>query len=202
MSESPEAVLLPESARIGVRPSRQLPFYACFARRRTVAVRTSDDGAHTQYCTQPCGICMFRKQWRKFITMRVKATCSLLAFLLVGIQAFASVCTVRCETMASTSSTHQMAGMADCQMASQAGSSHLEMAAFVSSQSCVGHPCISDWTFLQNQVVHELSLASLPMAFAGHPALPIPIASRLHLEANRSTRIVPPFDPLISNLRV
>ncbi|MBS1821291.1 MAG: hypothetical protein JST61_04865 [Acidobacteria bacterium] len=134
--------------------------------------------------------------------MRLKATCSLLLFLLVGVQGFASVCAVRCETMASMGSLSRMSGMANCQMASQSGSNDQEMAAYISSQSCAGHLCTNDWTFLQNQVDHELNVAALPMAFAGHPIVPIPIASRLQFDANRSTRSIPPFDPLISNLRV
>lgn len=134
--------------------------------------------------------------------MMLKAICSMLLVILVSVLAFASVCEVRCETMASMDSSTRMAGMANCQMASQSGSSHQEMAAFMSSRSCAGHLCMNDWTFLQNQVAHDLSVASSSAIFASYAVVPIPIASRLQFGGNRSTRSIPPFDPLFSNFRV
>ena len=147
-------------------------------------------------------VCVFRRQWHTFDRMRLRATCLLLLLLLVGLQSSGVACAVRCETMANLGSPSRMSGMANCQMASQSDPGHQEMAAYISSQSCAGHLCMNDWTFLQNQVVHDLSVASSPVVLAVHFVAPIPIASRLKFEANRSTRTIPPFDPLVSNLRV
>ena len=77
-----------------------------------------------------------------------------------------------------------------------------EQVAASTSQPCDSDLCDAGWTFLQNEVAHELSVASLSVVFASHAVAPISIASRLQFEANRSTRSIPPFDPLISNLRV
>lgn len=133
---------------------------------------------------------MFRKQWHTFIRMRLRATCSLLLLLLVGLQSSAVACAVRCQTMTSLGSPSRMSGMANCQMASQSGFSHQEMAAFVSSRSCAGHLCMNDWTFLQNQVAHDLRVASSSAIVASHAVAPIPIASRLQFGGNRSTRSI------------
>lgn|SRR6185437_5143681 len=127
---------------------------------------------------------------------------SVLLLLLLGAQATAGACAVRCEMEASRGSSNRMSGMTNCQMASQSGSSHREIAAVISSQSCADHLCMNDWTFLQNQVIHDLSVASSPVVHATDAVAPTPIASHLQLEASRSTRIIPPFDPLVSSLRI
>lgn len=134
--------------------------------------------------------------------MRLKATCSLLLFLLVSVQGFASVCAIRCG-MESMDSLSQVSGIAHrSRMAFPASLGQEQVAASTLSQPCDGNLCDVDWMFLQNRDVHELSLALLPMDFASHAVAPIPIASRLQFEANRSTRSIPSFDPLIANLRV
>lgn len=147
-------------------------------------------------------ICMFRKQWHTFIRMRLKATCSLLLLLLVGLQVSAATCAVRCG-MESLDSPSQVPGIAHrSRMAFYSGPGQEQVAASTLSQPCDSDLCDADWTFLQNQVAHDLSIASSSAIFASHAVAPIPIASRLQFGGNRSTRSIPPFDPLLSNFRV
>ena len=148
-------------------------------------------------------ICMFRKQWHTFIRMRLKATCSPLLLLpLVGLQVSAATCAVRCG-MESLDSPSQVSRIAHrSRMAFPSSPGQEQVAASTLSQPCDSDLCDTDWTFLQNQVAHDLSIASSSAIFASHAVTPVPIASRLQFEASRSTRSIPPFDPLISNLRV
>lgn len=127
---------------------------------------------------------------------------SVLLLLLLCSQASAATCAIRCG-MESTGPPSQVSAMTHRSSAvSPSGLSQEQVVASTVSQPCDSNLCDADWVFLQNQDVHELSLASLPMDFAGQAVAPIPIASRRQFEANRSTRSIPPFDPLISNLRV
>lgn len=134
--------------------------------------------------------------------MRLKATYLLLLFLLVGLQTSAAVCAAHCtmESMDSPSQASDAPHRGD--VAFSSGPSRDRFVTSMSSQPCDSNLCDADWMFLQNQDVQEPSLVSLPIDFAGNAVAPIPIASRWQFEANRSTRSIQPFDPLISNLRV
>ena len=134
--------------------------------------------------------------------MRLRITCSLLLFLLVSAQVFASMCAIRCETMTGTASRNQMAGMIHCHMTSQPDSGPQRTYALTPSQPCTGHVCRNDWTFLQTSVVHEFGFTSLSIAFSDHAVPSLPIAGHLQFQANRSTNSIPPFDPLVSTLRI
>lgn len=181
--------------------SKNLPNFNPGNSRDTV-IGTIDD-SRAQASNQPLRICMSQKQRCKLTTVRLKATFSqLLLLLLVSVPMFASICAIRCETMTSTGSRNQMVGMTHYHMPSQLDSGSQGASALTSSQPCTGHVCRNDWTFLQTSVVHEFGFTSLGIALANHAVPSLPIAAYLQFQANRSTHSIPPFDPIVSSLRI
>lgn len=139
----------------------------------------------------------------KICLMRFRVTCALLLLLLlVGLQVSAATCAIRCG-MENMDSPSQVTGIAHrSRMAFPTGSGQEPLAASTLFQPCDSHVCDSDWTFLQNRDVHELGVVSLPISLAMHAAPSVLIPRYSPFQGIRSTHSIPPFDPLVSNLRI
>jgi hypothetical protein len=137
-----------------------------------------------------------------------KAALSVLLLLLMGVQAFAADCDVRCDAMALKNAAvrnpaGKMSGMAHCHgMASRRASGHAAVATLRASQPCANHICSADWTFVQS--AHEAGVSPLPMAQLRQDTISINVASSMHFGTGRSTHTLPPLDPLAisTSLRV
>ncbi len=134
-----------------------------------------------------------------------RAIMSVLLLLLVSVQAYAGMCSVRCAIMSDVGTQNSMPGMTNCGM-----SDHLAIgaasAAFLAAHGCFNEVCQSDLSLLQIRTDQGMGIlqsqaitpivASIPIArsFQGRPLL--------WLHADRSTGLIPPFDPLVSSLRI
>lgn len=131
-----------------------------------------------------------------------KTTWSLLLLLLVSVQALASVCDVRCETMALMGSANPMVGIDHCQgMASQAETVDAAVYTVRLPQPCAGDICKTDWSLL-SRAVYEFGPLSLPVTVMRAAAGPVPIEASRRWKTDRSTHDIPTFDPILSRLRV
>ena len=144
------------------------------------------------------------KLWKVYFKKQMvrKTTWSMLLLLLVSMQAFASACDVRCGVMALTGSAGEMVRMAHCQgMASRPLAGHEAVDTATPSQPCTSRICKNDWS-LQNRVVHELGLSSLPVTVPSAITGSLPVPTSLRWKTDRSTHSIPTFDPFTSSLRV
>ncbi len=134
-----------------------------------------------------------------------RARMYVLLLLLVTVQAFAGMCSVRCAIMGLADAQSSMPGMTNCRgMSDHAGSGGVS-AALLAARGCSGEICQSDLSLLQNRTSQEIGTPQLSIvtpAVVSIPATLFQNASRLRFHANRSTQLIPPFDPLISSLRI
>lgn len=130
--------------------------------------------------------------------MRPKATLSVLLLLLVSIQAFAVACGARCGMTAVVNfASHP------CGIASQGVSDHQAKITVETVQPCASPICNNDWTFLLSPVgANELGVSLLSLTALDQGVVPINLARSLQPKTDRSTRVIPAFDPLLSSLRV
>ncbi len=131
-----------------------------------------------------------------------KTTWSLLILLLVSVQAFASACDIRCEAMARMGSPGPMVGMDHCPgIASEAVRGDSGVLKVNPPQPCTDHICKNDWSLLSRAVYEFGPLSPLVNAVSAVPRS-LPIEASLRWKADRSSRNIPNFDPLLSCLRV
>jgi hypothetical protein len=138
-----------------------------------------------------------------------KATWTVLLFLLVGAQALATTCAVRCDAMDAmmAASSGASSDMTDCHglMSTQAedgNGSDMMLAA----NHCAAYACQGDLTPLQSRSSFETASHAGPwiaavIVYVRH-ADTFEIATPLRFEFGRRGRFIPLFDPLNSSLRV
>lgn len=134
-----------------------------------------------------------------------RATMSVLLLLLVSVQAFAVMCSVRCATMGHADTQNSMPGITNCHGMSNHPAIGAASYAVLAAHGCSSEICQSDLSLLQNRTTQEIGALPLSMVTAvvvSSPAKPFQNTIRLWLGANRCTNSIPPFDPLISSLRI
>lgn len=138
-----------------------------------------------------------------------KATWTILLFLLVGAQALATTCAVRCDAMDSMMAAASCVSseMADCHglMSTQAESSN-GSDIMLADNHCEAHVCQGDLTPLQSRSSFETASHTGPLVgavilYVRH-ADTFGIATPLRFDFARRGRFVPLFDPLNSSFRV
>jgi hypothetical protein len=117
----------------------------------------------------------------------------LLLLLVIG-QMSAEICRARCEAMPCMAHCHD----ASCRHAS----ANFTRATLLASETCSGQICRNPLWLPQNRPDHEsmLSITSVPFN------VPVPEVLEgehpVRFRTGRSTESIPPFDPLISSLRI
>jgi hypothetical protein len=138
-----------------------------------------------------------------------KATWTVILFLLVGAQALATTCAVRCDAMDSmmVASSGASSDMTDCHglMSAQADSGNgSDM--MLAANHCATHACQGDLTPLQSRSLFETASHAGPWVGAvnvhARHSDTFGIATPLRFDTVRRGRFIPPSDPLNSSLRV
>jgi hypothetical protein len=135
--------------------------------------------------------------------MKYKVTLPVLLLLLVAGQMSAEFCMARCQGMRMTEPACAMHEMAHGHCAPRKHASINGMSTSLSTLgTCSGQACNSALELMQNRTDPEVK----PLVVAiSSDILISPILERtrqVHFRDARSTRSIPPFDPLISSLRV
>jgi hypothetical protein len=126
-----------------------------------------------------------------------------LLLLLVAGQMSAELCRARCDGMRMIAHACGMHGMADYRNAScHHVSANGTFTILSASETCSGQICMSDLGQLQNRPDHE-SKPSITRVSLNTVVPPLFEASSLiRFRTERSTEYIPPFDSLISCLRI
>jgi hypothetical protein len=137
--------------------------------------------------------------------MKRMATWSGLLLLLVSVQVYAGMCGVRCGVMRSAISHNSMSAMPNCRDMSSHQSTKAGVM-LMAPHNCSSKICQSDLQLFQNPTGHDVEGLVQPVrtvSFSGFPALVLlQNAGFQRLRVDRSTQSIPPFDPLISGLRI
>jgi hypothetical protein len=134
-----------------------------------------------------------------------RAIMPVLLLLLVSVQVFAGMCSVRCAIMSDADTQNSMSGMTYCHGMSDHAAIGAASAALLAAPGGSSEICQSDLSLLQNhtdQEIGALQLSDITTVFVSIPATLFQNRSRLRFHANRRTHLIPPFNPLISNLRI
>lgn len=137
------------------------------------------------------------------ISMRYKATLPALLLLLLTGQLSAEFCMAQCQIMRMTEpacAMHQMANghCASCKHAS----ANSKNASLSTLGTCSGQTCNSVLELVQSRPDHQIRPSVATVSF---DILSPPVLEDTHpvrFRHARSTRFIPPFDPLLSNLRI
>lgn len=150
-------------------------------------------------------ICLVCPIGRRFTLMRRKATLPafLLLLLLVAGQMSAELCRAQCEGMAMTEPVCQMHGMAHCHNPScQHASVNAASTAVSAPETCSGQICQNVLAFPQNRLHQEIKTLAAVVAPDIPALLTLERRPLARFRASRSAQSIPPFDPLISSLRI
>jgi hypothetical protein len=135
--------------------------------------------------------------------MKYKATLPVLLLLLVAGQMSAELCMAQCQSMRTAEpecAMHEMAHghCASCKHASANGTS----TSLSTLGTCSGQNCNGALALVQIRPDSEIKPLVVAKSF-DIPTPPVIRATRpVYLRIARSTRSIPPFDPLISILRI
>jgi hypothetical protein len=134
-----------------------------------------------------------------------RAIMPVLLLLLVSVQAFAGMCCVRCAIMSGADTQNSIPAMTNCRGMSNHAATDGTSAALLAAPGCSREICQSDLSLLQNhtnQEIGALQLSDIMTVLVSIPATLFQNTSHLRFHANRSTQLIPPFNPLISHLRI
>jgi len=138
--------------------------------------------------------------------MKRIALLPVLLLLLVSLQAYAGVCSVRCGVMALAVSRNSMPAMANCRDDISSGAAVGAGAMLIAPRRCSGTVCQSDLQLLQNRTSPDVEGRFLPVAVVTPADFPIIRLLKEHISrrfgVERSTQSIHPFDPVISSLRI
>ena len=136
-------------------------------------------------------------------SMRRKATLPLLILLLVAGQLSAEFCSAQCQNMRMTESTCAMHEMAHGHCAScKHAFANSRGASLSTPKTCSGKTCPRVLELVKVRTDPEVKplVAAVSLDILATPALKD--AYRALFRDTRSTRSIPPFDPVISSLRI
>jgi hypothetical protein len=135
--------------------------------------------------------------------MKCKVTLPVLFILLVAGQMSAEFCVAQCQSMRMTEPACAMHEMAHGHCASCKHASANDTSTSLSTLgTCSGQTCNSVLELVQNRPDPEVKPLVVAISFDiyTHPILKG--KRHVHFQDARSTKSIPPFDPLISSLRI